>query len=445
MAYTIFIMNSSKNDNINGLKTVLKKSLLSLTVFHLFVFTAFAQSDFNFDLDSLNTKDIFQADFPDLEINLAPAPINKSIEPLALKDWTIIVYMNGKNNLEAAGLADINEMEEVGSSSGFNIIVEFGRMDGHSSSDGNWTGAKRYFIEKDNDSSKINSPEIMAIPKVNMGDWRHLVDFVKWAKVKYPAKRYMLIMWNHGGGWLKDNPVSINKGISYDDETGNNIDTPQLGKALGEIGKIDIYASDACLMQMAEVNYQIKDSVDYIVGSEAVEISGGYDYDAIFESLRINSSMSVVDLAKKIVDSYFHTGDFSLATQSVIKADKLRRLPALTDDFIETVMAADIKGAVKKARDEANMYKNLDNKDLYGFVANLVEGTKNKAVKAKGKALMKFLKNRLIIHNGEEIGSFDGSNGISVYLPSDKYNRDYNELKWAKDSKWDEFIRWQLD
>ncbi len=443
MAYTICTMNFLRNNNIKRLKSLMK-SFLYLTIFHLFAFTAFAQTDFVFDINALNDDSIFQTDLPNLEINLAPAPINKSVKPLPSKEWTIMVYMNGKNNLEASGLADINEMEEIGSSPEFNVIVEFGRMDGHSLADGDWKGTRRFYIQKDNDSSKITSPIVQDLGKTNMGDWRQLVDFVNWSKSNYPAKRYMLVMWNHGGGWLKDNPIA-SKGISYDDETGNNIDTSPIVKVLGEIGKIDIYALDACLMQMVEVNYQIKDSIDYIVGSEAVEISGGYDYDAILEALRTNPSMSVVDLAKKIVDSYVNPEDFSLATQSIIKADKMRYLPALTNDFVEAVMSADIKGAVKKARDEANMYKNLDNKDLYGFVGHLVEGTKNKTVKAKGKALMKFLKNRLIVHNSEEIGSLDGSNGISVYLPGEYYTPDYNELKWAKDSAWDDFVKWQLN
>jgi len=47
------------------------------------------------------------------------------------KEWTVMVYLNAKNNLERFGIKDVNEMEMVGSSDKVNIVVEFGRMEGY--------------------------------------------------------------------------------------------------------------------------------------------------------------------------------------------------------------------------------------------------------------------------------------------------------------------------
>ena len=69
--------------------------------------------------------------------------------------WTILVFVNGDNDLEAAGLDDVNEMEQVGSTADVNIVVQFDRSPGHSTSDENWSGARRYYVEADDDTTSI--------------------------------------------------------------------------------------------------------------------------------------------------------------------------------------------------------------------------------------------------------------------------------------------------
>jgi len=67
----------------------------------------------------------------------------------ALKEWTVMVFVNAKNNLESYGLKDVNEMEMVGSTDKVNIIAELGRISGYSSEDGDWTGCRRLYVTKD--------------------------------------------------------------------------------------------------------------------------------------------------------------------------------------------------------------------------------------------------------------------------------------------------------
>ncbi len=421
----------------------IKKALFALIVSFLFPLASFAQFDFN----EINANDINNIDFPKINI---PAPkaepivaeiADKSVIKATVKDWTIMTFVNAKNNLEGFGLGDINEMEEVGSTSRINIIAEIGRMKGHSSSDGNWTGTRRLYIKKDNNTSKISSPIVKDLGKTNMGDWKELVKFVTWAKKNYPAKHYALIVWNYGSGWLEGNPVKeISKGISYDDETGNNIDTPQLAKALSQMGKIDIYASDACLMQMASVVYEIGTSVDYIIGSEETEPGRGYTYDKFLGALKSKPTMSSFELSKKIISAY--VSFFSGNTQSVVNTKWTKYLPHFTNKFVDAVMKANIKTEVRTARDEAQKYSIEDNKDMYDFVRRVVGSTSNRSVKGTGDMLMRFLEKYLIAYNDRGIMTTK-SHGLAVYLPSGYYQGyTYDKLKWTTDSKWDEFIKW---
>ena len=111
----------------------------------------------------------------------------------------------------------------------------------------------------------------MEFKDCDMGDYKNLVDFVKWGTDNFPAKHYFVAVWNHGSGWhfqdakIKSGEVSIND-ISFDDNTGHAITTEQLGTAMAEIKlhigrNVDIYGSDACLMQMLEVAGEMKNSV----------------------------------------------------------------------------------------------------------------------------------------------------------------------------------------
>ncbi len=137
-----------------------------------------------------------------------------------------------------------------------------------------------------------------------MGDVKTFKDFLKWGIENYPAEHYFIVIFNHGFGWHGQDPDDMLRNrpntytynrsithtkiqpahatesneISLDDTTGHTISTPELGEALNYaarlIGhKVDIYGSDACFMAMAEIADEMKDAVDYYVGSEEVEVA----------------------------------------------------------------------------------------------------------------------------------------------------------------------------
>ncbi|MCX5788306.1 MAG: clostripain-related cysteine peptidase, partial [Elusimicrobia bacterium] len=351
--------------------------------------------------------------------------------------------INAKNNLESAGMMNVNQMEKIGSTDKVKIAVEMGRIGGYDSSDGDWKAERRYIIQKDNNPNHISSPVLQELHGADMGSWQHLVDFVTWAKQVAPAKHYMLIVWNHGSGWeksLKGKDVWL-RGISYDDESGNHMSTPDLGRAMAAIGKVDVYGSDACLMQMPEVGYEIKDYADYIVGSEETEPADGYTYDTLLGPLSANPAMGALELSKVAVKSYMdHYGSQSV-TQSAIVTAALPRLIPLLGDWTKAVMAAKEPQVVKSAHSEAQSYAISDNKDLLHFVNLVDKASQDDAVKSKGAALENFLANELIIANGAQ-GSVAASKGLAIYLPSYGFSSAYDQLAWSKAISWAKFAQW---
>ena len=39
------------------------------------------------------------------------------------------------------------------------------------------------------------------LKETNTGDPKVLADFLQWGLTEYPAKRTMVVLWNHGSGW----------------------------------------------------------------------------------------------------------------------------------------------------------------------------------------------------------------------------------------------------
>jgi len=280
---------------------------------------------------------------------------------------------------------------------------------------------------------------------VDMGDWKQLAEFGKWAKANYPARKYMLIGWNHGSGWEKglDLFPSV-KGISYDDESGNHISTPQLAQAIGEMGGVDIYASDACLMQMAEVAYELKDTAKITVGSEENEPGDGWGYNEFLARVHSNrDGLTPEVMAAAAVQGYkaFYAPKGTATTQSAIRTSGLAKYRALLDQWAALAMTED-KALLTAARNEAVGFGGAGSKDLTHFM-ELVHGkTQNAGLKAKTVETMNYFYDKVLLDNATTGAKFEKARGLGVYLPGYSFDGDYSELAWSREGKWDEFMQW---
>lgn len=234
-------------------------------------------------------------------------------KPLERKKWTVLVFICADNDLERFGLSDLNDMERIGSSKDVNIVAQFDRMkDGHrgaTTADGNWTGTRRYYVEKDNDPKKINSPMVMNLGETDMGNKHTLADFLKWGAETYPADNFLVVVWNHGMGW---------KGIAHDEQSDQYMYIEDVAWALREGQKVltkvnkkpskfSVVDFDACLMGTIEVAYEIADSTEFMVASQENEPGGGMPYADYLEPLVRNPNLSPREFTKRMVGTYVHS------------------------------------------------------------------------------------------------------------------------------------------
>jgi|GEM_PF-5099966 len=286
------------------------------------------------------------------------------------KKWTVMVFLNAANNLEPFGIEDLNEMEKVGSSREVNVVVELARyypklkappVNGSYFLNplaernplfyyglDNEPGISRYYVLQDDDDVRVRSVLKAKGPKADAGRPESLADFAKWAIEHYPAEHYALVIWNHGAGW---------SGVSYDDNTHHGMDLPEVRTALEEIcgtlgsnRHIDVLDFDACLMATLEVGYELKDTVDFLVASQAVEPGDGMPYDDYLKWLVTYPSAPPVSFAKAMVESYVHSyapkgsqveGDNSafFETKSAIRLSRMTEMRDAVNRVAELLLA----------------------------------------------------------------------------------------------------------
>ena len=418
------------------------RSLPAVLFLSLFPFTAGASG---FDLPGMSLDGIKASPAPEV-----PAPA-AAFRPV-LKEWTVMYFVNGKNNLESSALMDVNQMELAGSTDKVNIVVEMGRMNGQSEGDdhseGDWTGVRRYLIVKDADTDHIASPVLERRAKTDMGSWKELKGFITWAMTRYPARRYALVLWDHGNGWKPidpDNAPHFNdKGFSLDEESGGEISTPQIGLALKAAGGVNFLMLDGCNMAMASVAYELKNYAEALTASEESEPGVVVRYAQFLGMLDAKPTMGAEEFAANTVRTY--RDNFTLGggdtegmkvTQSALRLSKMGAFRAKLDAWAAAAVKAE-PAALSYAKKNAKIFgEDPEYKDLYNFVELVGASTAKPELKALGAEVMRLMKSDLMIENWAQD---EVSHGLSIYVP-DAYDSLYDGLAWSKDGVWDDFAK----
>lgn len=447
-----------------------KNTVKIMTMIFFFAFSAQAQDipfgDFSKDLNSIKSVNISPvsngSDSSSSSIS-APAPISAQDEK---PEWLVMVFINARNNLWNSGLIDVNEMEEIGSTDKIAVTVELGLLQDKGNS-------ARFFIQKDTETSKITSPYTM-VKNSDMGSWKHFVNFAKWSIRRHPAKRYMVIAWSHGSGRVDiggaDN-TGAELGIAYDDLTKNFIRNSQLASALKEIEqyagkKVDVYSSDACLMQMLSVAYEMKDYADFLVQSEEIVPGYGFPYDLLLSDLNANPSSSGEEGARIIVDRFneFYESRKSFlltskkgTTMSSIDSSKFSGFSLLLNQWVKLAVKSDRAKILNALNKTAALEYNYDGYDTTGnarsrdlsYFINRVnrEIGEGSEFYEKGLELQKYISGELVKDNKTTGPNYVYSRmkGLAVYFPKMIYDTSYDEMLVSRDTLWDDFIKWVLD
>jgi len=197
--------------------------------------------------------------------------------------WTVLLYLNGDNDLEEAMFDALDYLAAAGPSPRANVLA---LVDGYKP--GPRSGTILYDVTRGVTTS-LSAPWV-ASGELDMGDGQTLVDFVRWGRAYYPARHTMLAIVDHGGGWAPTStgaPISGtlahrrdwlagNSGLSWDFSSSYDyLDSVEIRQAMAAITDdgarpLDVVFYDVCLMGMLEVAYQVHDYASFFVSSQNV-------------------------------------------------------------------------------------------------------------------------------------------------------------------------------
>ena len=393
------------------------------------------------------------ADLPAVELPAAAQP-----DRAGVKEWTVLIYVSARNNLGLEAIKDVNEMEAAGSTDRVNVVVEMARIvtkpDFNPFSSvqeptlpqADWTGSRRFLIKKDADALTITSPVLAHFPDADMGDWRHLAEFIAWGKANYPAKKYLLVVGGHGSGWRGVKPpAGAAKGISYDEPSGNHISPAELAQAIKTGGGVNVYASDACLMQTVEVVYDLKDSAEYVVGSQETTPGSGWNYEVFLKALAANPGDSF-SAAQAIMKGFseFYGAQKKSVTMSIVRPALAGELAKKMDKFARLVAAspADLKLYHDK-KFGLRSFDDEDARDLYQLMKLYFDNSPTPAVRAAAKDVIVFLAEKVVLRNDAVGYKSKDANGLSAYFPIFymNYKPKYEHLTFSRATYWDEMVK----
>ena len=416
---------------------------------------------------------------------MSPATSLDEGVPKKMAAWMVLAYLAGDNDLEGALLGDLREMERVGSRPGsVEIVAQVDRARGQSTSDGNWTGTRRYHVMRSADPTRIGSTLLVDLGPTNTGDPRVLKDFILFGARRFPARIAMLVLSNHGSGfWVPPEMVSGAgrrparparglrqgffrptrerlvapghiRGIAYDDGASDCLDNRELKQVLAHAHRVlgrpvDIVGMDACLMTMLEVAYQLRGHARILVGSEELEPSAGWPYATILRDLVARPTMTAAELAATIVNRYaeFYGPDGPDITQSAIALGKLDDLVDAVDRLARVLVAAlpssSLELALSRARRRTLGFFDDLYADLHHLAVNLAAATTRRDVRKAALEVQQAMEaggGPIIAerHGGRRMAP---ARGLSIYFPS---FRDpsifYRELDFARRTRWAEFV-----
>ncbi|HVE56199.1 MAG TPA: clostripain-related cysteine peptidase [Pyrinomonadaceae bacterium] len=273
------------------------------------------------------------------------------------KEWTIMVYMAGDNNLAVDMSYAMEQIKQVAGNDATspNLFVYY---------DGNSPSIPTLYCDFSNPENPVYQPSYQITNKLyppeeiirneNASDFNSILNFVNWCvntvEVKNGeeiahgrrANRYALIISGHSAGFLdkglfKDESAEKSMSMNYLEEllcrlTDNReeliVKADEASKEFVKCGepalnaeeyeqettvllgkRLSILGFDSCVMGMLEVAYQFSPFTETLIASEGIVPEAGWTYSKILGCLAKNNTLETKKIAERFVIEFIECQD----------------------------------------------------------------------------------------------------------------------------------------
>lgn len=197
----------------------------------------------------------------------------------------------------------------------------------------------------------------------------------------FPADSYGLILWSHGTGWIP--PLASFSSAAQEQISGSGpertfgldgkveLEIRDLAQAIPY--KLSFMLMDACFMGGIETAYEVKDSVDYYIGSPAEILTESFPYHKIMQHI-FKSTPDYAAVCKEYYDYYnAKSGAERSATVALMDCSKLAEVAEVAkrvfDQYGGRIASLDLSLLQPYFRGSSSKYF-YDLKDLVDAIAD---------------------------------------------------------------------------
>lgn len=307
-----------------------------------------------------------------------------------MASWTVMVYMNADHEgFDEAAKTNLEQMAAVGSDENLNIVVLLDRA-----LPGRVRNIEPYLprickVEKGM-TYPPKAQRVLDGDFENMGSPRTLKTFIEHCQEKHPAEKYMLVIWDHGGGthavggrgeeaeamtqvlqmaeavqtapgrtqirrWMRRlmrRQFSPNSFLHYPNSHSRREGTPtptdpdhdsvlfvtEIRDCLKDCfrgdKKLEVLVFDACWMQTVENAWTLRQNVEYVVAAEGTMSISGIGYQPALLALRTNPACTAGDASRYLVEgTTLSQNHFKRLTISGLDLSFMERMGQLFQQF----------------------------------------------------------------------------------------------------------------
>ncbi|GKX29698.1 hypothetical protein SH1V18_21780 [Vallitalea longa] len=340
------------------------------------------------------------------------------------KEWTILIYADGNNNLQPYIYNQFQLIKNINKDN-INIIVQISRKS--IDKDVSWCGCRRYLFSE----NKIIL--LKDLGKVNMDESKLLEDFLVESVNTYPSTNVILVISGHSAGFI---------GLMYSENDNAFMGIDEFSKALCLFNNktnryIDVLIMDTCFMDSIETWYDIimksKSSIRYaIVPQDNAPIEGISYYDMINSLLMYQNPIINHQYIKEMMSKQLL--ECSLFCIN-LREDIFKRIRKSINEYAQLLLLEN-----KKSRDRTLRLCCIDSVNdfipLYDF--NNID-TCNSDVKECIFDIMKIL-GEIIIFNQYNSGQTN-RRGLKIYFPHNyeiynNFRNIYRQMDFCVNNNW---------
>lgn len=337
-------------------------------------------------------------------------PVSEAKEPVKVRR-TVLVYMEGRNNLHSAAISDLNEMRQANIPEDCRLIV-YRSISGDDK-------PVLMEIKQGKDSVMITYPaEAMAT------DPEQLRTVLADVKRRAPSDELGIVFWSHSSGWRQKAPMlSRGYGLEY---SSHQMSITDLASALEGQG-LDFIFFDTCYMGCVEVAYELRHAATRMVASVCEVPTDGMPYTQTVPFLfDANTDEGLKNAIDATVDHYTETRATSCpSTLSLIDLTLMQSVADATKAVITNDLPENFQ---PQSFSISSPYR-----ELFFDLGQYVEALGGNAEEVIGDAVIHERHTPYKVWNILSINHCSGlTTGIPSMNPSLYEKHQYSTLEWAK-------------